>query len=70
MTQANAGRGDLYKIQATIAQVMHEPELRQRMAALGMYPVASTPAEFASFLESDTRQWERVIRDGKIQKLE
>ncbi len=58
------------KIQATFAKVMHEPELRERMATLGMYPVANTPAEFAAFLDADTRQWERVIRDAKIQKLE
>lgn len=58
------------KIQTTFAKVMHEPELRERMATLGMYPVANTPAEFAAFLDADTRQWERVIRDAKIQKLE
>ena len=40
------------------------------MATLGMYPLANTPAEFAAFLDADTRQWERVIRDAKIQKLE
>lgn len=33
-------------------------------------PVANTPAEFASFLETDARQWERVIRDAKMQKIE
>lgn len=58
------------KIQQTIATVVREPELRDRMITLGMYPVASTPAEFAAFLESDTRQWERVIRDAKIVKIE
>ena len=50
--------------------VVREPELRDRMIGLGMYPVANTPAEFASFLETDARQWERVIRDAKMQKIE
>jgi tripartite-type tricarboxylate transporter receptor subunit TctC len=58
------------KIQATFAKIVHEPELRERMATLGMYPVANTPAEFASFLDTDTLQWERVIRDAKIQQVE
>ena len=58
------------KIQTTIAKVVQEPELRERLAALGMYPVANTPAEFSTFLDADTKQWERVIRDAKIQKLE
>ena len=58
------------KIQTTFAAVARDPELRERMISLGMYPVTSTPAEFAAFLEADTQQWERVIRDAKIQKIE
>ncbi|MCX7314588.1 MAG: tripartite tricarboxylate transporter substrate binding protein [Alphaproteobacteria bacterium] len=58
------------KIQSTFAMLAREPELKERMIALGMYPVASTPAEFFQFLEKDTRQWERVICDAKIQRIE
>ena len=58
------------KIHGTFAALVREPELRDRMIGLGMYPVANTPAEFASFLETDARQWERVIRDAKMQKIE
>ena len=58
------------KIQTTFAAVARDPELRARMIGLGMYPVTSVPAEFATFLEADTQQWERVIRDAKIQKIE
>ena len=58
------------KIYGTFAALVREPELRDRMIGLGMYPVANTPAEFASFLETDARQWERVIRDAKMQKIE
>ena len=67
---AGTPAGIVDKIQATFAKVVQEPELRERMAKLGMYPVANTPAEFATFLDADTQQWERVIRDAKIQKLE
>jgi tripartite-type tricarboxylate transporter receptor subunit TctC len=58
------------KIQGTFAKVLQDPELRERLAALGMYPVANKPAEFAAFLDTDTRQWDRVIREAKIQRLE
>ena len=58
------------KIHRTFVALVREPELRDRMIGLGMYPVANTPAEFASFLETDARQWERVIRDAKMQKIE
>jgi tripartite-type tricarboxylate transporter receptor subunit TctC len=58
------------KIRTTFAAVARDPELRERMIGLGMYPVTSTPAEFATFLEADTQQWERVIRDARMQKIE
>jgi tripartite-type tricarboxylate transporter receptor subunit TctC len=58
------------KIQVAFAAVARDPELRERMIGLGMYPVTSTPAEFATFLDTDTRQWDRVIREAKIQKIE
>jgi tripartite-type tricarboxylate transporter receptor subunit TctC len=58
------------KIQAGFAAAAKDPELRDRMITLGMYPVASAPAEFAKFLDDDTRQWARVIREAKIQQIE
>jgi tripartite-type tricarboxylate transporter receptor subunit TctC len=58
------------KIQKTFATIVQEPQLRERMIGLGMYPVANTPGEFATFLEGDALQWERVIREAKIQKVE
>jgi tripartite-type tricarboxylate transporter receptor subunit TctC len=60
----------VHKIQTTFAAVARDPELRQRMIGLGMYPVTSAPTEFAAFLEADTKQWARVIRDAKIQQIE
>ena len=44
--------------------------MREKLVKLGMYPVANAPGEFAAFLEGDALQWERVIRDAKIQKVE
>ncbi len=67
---AGTPRDIVDKIQASIAKVLQEPELRERLVALGMYPVANAPSEFAAFLDADTRQWERVIRDAKIERLE
>jgi tripartite-type tricarboxylate transporter receptor subunit TctC len=49
---------------------LEEPQLRQRAIQLGMYPVASKPAEFAAFLKRDAQQWANVIRDAKIPKVE
>jgi tripartite-type tricarboxylate transporter receptor subunit TctC len=58
------------KIQSSIAMVMQEPQLRQRAIQLGMYPVASKPQDFATFLRKDAQQWSNVIRDAKIPRVE
>ena len=33
---------------------------------MGTIPVGSTPAEFESFIGSETAKWGKVIRDAKI----
>ena len=58
------------KIQSDIAKVVHEPEMRGKLAKLGLYPVASPPAEFAKFIDDDTEKWGRVIREAKIPQVE
>ena len=56
----------VHKIQSDIAKVVYEPEMRGKLAKLGMYPIASQPAEFAKFINGDTEKWGRVIREAKI----
>lgn len=58
------------KIQTEVSKVVHEPEIRERLVKLGMYPVANPPQAFAKFLDEDTEKWGRVVRDAKIQKLD
>jgi hypothetical protein len=31
-------------------------------------PVASTPDEFASFIDADIAKWSRVVRDAALQR--
>ena len=38
--------------------------IRERLAP------ENSPTDFAKFLEADTRQWERVIREARIQRIE
>jgi hypothetical protein len=42
-----------------IAKVMAQPEVRQRMATLGLEPVVNTPDEFADWIKVETAQWPR-----------
>jgi tripartite-type tricarboxylate transporter receptor subunit TctC len=52
-----------------IRKAMAEPDVREKLAALGYEPVTTTPEEFAARIKSDIPKWAKVIRDANI-KLE
>jgi len=49
-----------------VAQILHAPEVRREMAALGAEPIGDTPDEFGAFLKADIARWGKIIRDGGI----
>lgn len=55
------------KIQADTAKVLHDPEMRRRVEEQGMEVVASTPAQFDAFVQSEMKRWSRVIAEAGIQ---
>jgi tripartite-type tricarboxylate transporter receptor subunit TctC len=54
------------RLHAEVAKFMHAPEVRKQLAASGLDPVTSTPAEFAAFVKADLDKWARVIREANI----
>lgn len=53
-------------LHGAVARIMAMPDVRERMIALGFEPIASTPAEFAAWIKTETPKWAKVIRDAKI----
>ncbi len=45
-----------------LVRIVGNPDVRRRLAALGMEPVGDTPEEFAAAMATDTRQWAEVLR--------
>ena len=54
------------KINAAVRDAVAQPAVRQRMAAAGADPAASSPAEFAAFVRSESEKWGRVVREARI----
>ena len=50
------------KINAEIAKALKSPEMRERLASVGVTAVSTTPAEFTSFVEAEMAKWGRLIR--------
>lgn len=49
-----------------LVAAINEPSVRTRMIDFGVEPVASTPAQYAALLKSETARWHKLIRDLKI----
>jgi tripartite-type tricarboxylate transporter receptor subunit TctC len=49
-----------------LVAIMKLPEVKDRLAALGFEPVASTPEEFAQHARTEFAKWAKVIRDSNI----
>jgi tripartite-type tricarboxylate transporter receptor subunit TctC len=49
------------KLNAAITGALKDPEVRERVLAIGADPTPTTPGEFAAFIRSEITKWERVV---------
>ncbi len=55
------------KLQKDVDEALNDPELRARYQTLGLQaPTATTPAQFASLIQSDSAKWATTIRLANI----
>lgn len=59
----------LTRIQRDIKKAMEDPAVVSWMTTQGMTPIASTPAEFDTFIEGDMKKWAALVKSlgGKLQ---
>ena len=57
------------RLEAETSRAVRLPDVSERISTLGAQPVGGTSAEFAAFIASEIRKWEKVIRDAGV-KLE
>ena len=51
------------KVNDDLRQVLTGPEVRAKLAALGSYTRPLSPAETATFIQTEQRTWETVLDD-------
>jgi tripartite-type tricarboxylate transporter receptor subunit TctC len=49
-----------------IVGIIALPDVKERLAALGLDPVGNTPEDFAAQIKAEIARWHRVIRDANI----
>jgi tripartite-type tricarboxylate transporter receptor subunit TctC len=56
--------GVVAKLNADINAALREPDLRARLAALGVEIAGGTPQEFAAYIASEIPKWTKVVKDS------
>ncbi len=55
--------GQLYR---AIAAIIVQPEIKERLGALGYTPVGNPPEECDAQIRAEIRKWSKVVRDARI----
>jgi tripartite-type tricarboxylate transporter receptor subunit TctC len=63
---ATTPRDIVQRVQRDTARALAQPELRERLRALGMEIVGSTPEEFEARFKADIVKFTRLVRDARI----
>lgn len=63
---AGTPRDIVQKLQAEIAKVLQQPDIRQRLDAMGLEPSGMTSEALAAFETREREKWARVVKAGGI----
>ena len=60
-------RAIVAKLQQTLASMLAQPELRERLAAEDVEPIASSPEELGRFMRRESEKWGKIVKAAGIQ---
>ncbi|MCC7483443.1 MAG: tripartite tricarboxylate transporter substrate binding protein [Burkholderiales bacterium] len=64
---AGVPRERLARMHGEVARIMFAPEMKGRLDELGLVPVASTPQEFAAFIDREIALYAKIVKAAKIE---
>jgi len=59
-------RDIVVKLHAELARILKMPDVSEKLTGLGAEIVASTPEEFAAYLQAEIAKWGKVARDANV----
>lgn len=65
---AGTPREIINRLNLGLHKALAAPDLKERLATIGVEPLTSTPEEFANFLRSETARYARLIKDAGIKE--
>jgi tripartite-type tricarboxylate transporter receptor subunit TctC len=67
LAPAGVPREIVARLNGDLVRMMRAPEMRERLAPMGIQPLASTPDEFGAFLQNEVARWGKVVREAGAQ---
>jgi tripartite-type tricarboxylate transporter receptor subunit TctC len=59
------------KIGTDVQRVLTDPAFKDKFLVPNRYePLPGSPAEFAAFMQADTRKWAKVIKDTNVKVVD
>jgi tripartite-type tricarboxylate transporter receptor subunit TctC len=58
------------RLNRATVKVMATPEMREKLAAIGLEPMGGTPAEFAAVIRAEAPYWERLIKEAGVKQID
>ena len=63
---AKTPRAIVIKLNREIARIMATTDVRDRLLAVGMEPISSTPEQFTEFVKAEIGKWAKVVKSAGI----
>ena len=61
--EGHAARDRRQSSSSEVAKVLADPAIKAKADAAGLFPAASTPAEFAAFIKAEADRWSKVVAE-------
>lgn len=52
------------RLQTEIAKLLHAPEIKEKLEAIGVSPAGGTSKEFGTFIRSELAKWAKIVKDS------
>ena len=67
MAPASTPKTVVAKVHDVVSTSLAKPEVKTRLAGLGLEPAPLPPEEFAAFIKQEIAKWTKEIREAGIQ---
>jgi len=54
------------KLSSEVAKIINNPDFQAKAKAVGIYPTANTPAEFAAFIRHEASRWPDIVKKSGL----